>query len=100
MKQNTQAILNEMEEDEHIDEEVIEKQRKALENYDEILEQLETSIDVLEAENEQKPFCIFGIPADMSLVMAGLSAVLSFYGSILSLYAADNPLLGEVGAAL
>jgi hypothetical protein len=80
--------------------EAIERQKAVIESYDMVMEQLETSIDVLESENEHKPFRIFGIPADKSLVMTVLSAILSFYGAIISLFAAANPLLGDVGSAL
>ena len=100
LKQSASEKLKELKEDEEVDDKILARQSELIDEFDEILEQLETSIDALESENQQKPFRIFGIPADTSLVMTVLSGILSYYGALISLYAADNPLFGDVGQAL
>lgn len=52
----------------------------------EVLEQLESFIDVLDAENDWKPFTIFGVEASTSLTMTILSSYASFIGLILMLF--------------
>lgn len=59
---------------------------KELEEIENIISQLECAKDVLEAEAELKPFRIFGIEAQGSLVVTLLTSMVSFYGVVFSLY--------------
>jgi hypothetical protein len=55
-----------------------------------ILDQLETSMSVLDAENQRMPFKIFGAPADSSLLTSAISILTSYYGALLALFASDS----------
>ncbi len=51
-----------------------------------ILEQLESFISILDAENEWKPYTIFGVEASTSLTMTVLTSYISFIGLVLMLF--------------
>lgn len=52
----------------------------------EVLEQLESFIGILDAENEWKPYTVFGIEASTSLTMTVMTSYASFIGLVLMLF--------------
>lgn len=65
----------------------------------EVLEQLESFIAILDAENEWKPYTVFGMEASTSLTMTVLTSYASFIGLILMLFSSYTYIGSELMSA-
>ena len=66
------------------------------ENYSTIVEQIESTLDILEKENELKPFTVLAIAAADSLTLTIASGISSFYFALFSLFFAHSAALSTI----
>lgn len=84
------ALKTELQYNSSLTESTREKISSEIEGMEDVLIQIESSVNALDVENEQRPFKIFGIAASASFTSSVITTLVSFYGSVISAYNSRN----------
>jgi hypothetical protein len=71
---------------------------ESIEVLEDVLESLDLTRDVVEVNNELRPYKVLGFAASSALTISLITTLLSYYGILFSLYVSSNPVLRSIVA--